>query len=464
MPWRTFGRAGAVLGAAASPGARLGAARAWPSRVPRGGARRAAALLARARRSASRSSGVRARRWPRRARAAALRSFGGRAAAPARRRAPPRPGRSAASSAGSAASAPRRRRSSASAGSSAAASGRLGGLGGLFGRARSRGSRQPSLLVRMSMPRSRATVSARARSRLAVPQAGGVLQLARWRAGSAGRTAPGARSRCARRARRRRGRAVPWPVIDWSSSRMTNLVLTGSLWPARRIASRARCSGTPASSNITRPGLTTATQPSGEPLPEPMRVSAGFLVTGLSGIDVDPDLAATLDLAGHRDTGGLDLAVGEPAGLERLEAVLAELHLGLAARQPGPAPAVLLAVLDALGGQHQRPPPPPRRRRRRRRGHRRRRRPPPPPAAATAAATAAAAAADRRHGRRRGRRRRPTAAATAAAAAAATAAAAAAAHRRRRAPPRPPPRSSPPAVLARSLHARSGRRRCSPRA
>jgi hypothetical protein len=42
-------------------------------------------------------------------------------------------------------------------------------------------------------------------------------------------------------------------------------------------------SGTPASSNITRPGFTTATQPSGEPLPEPMRVSAGFWVTGLSG-------------------------------------------------------------------------------------------------------------------------------------------------------------------------------------
>ena len=42
-------------------------------------------------------------------------------------------------------------------------------------------------------------------------------------------------------------------------------------------------SGTPASSNITRPGLTTATQCSGEPLPEPMRVSAGFWVTGLSG-------------------------------------------------------------------------------------------------------------------------------------------------------------------------------------
>src|SRR6266576_3068584 len=49
------------------------------------------------------------------------------------------------------------------------------------------------------------------------------------------------------------------------------------------MASRASGSGTPASSNMTRPGLTTATQPSGEPLPDPMRVSAGFLVTGLSG-------------------------------------------------------------------------------------------------------------------------------------------------------------------------------------
>ena len=40
---------------------------------------------------------------------------------------------------------------------------------------------------------------------------------------------------------------------------------------------------TPASSNKTVPGLTTATQYSGLPLPLPMRVSAGFLVYGLSG-------------------------------------------------------------------------------------------------------------------------------------------------------------------------------------
>ena len=32
-----------------------------------------------------------------------------------------------------------------------------------------------------------------------------------------------------------------------------------------------------------RPGRTTATHPSGEPLPDPIRVSAGFLVYGLSG-------------------------------------------------------------------------------------------------------------------------------------------------------------------------------------
>src|SRR3954466_15579863 len=61
------------------------------------------------------------------------------------------------------------------------------------------------------------------------------------------------------------------------------LVLTGSLCPARRMALRASSSDTPDISNITRPGLTTATQPSGEPLPAPLRVSGGFFVNGLSG-------------------------------------------------------------------------------------------------------------------------------------------------------------------------------------
>src|SRR5207302_9161619 len=66
-----------------------------------------------------------------------------------------------------------------------------------------------------------------------------------------------------------------------------------------------------------------------------------------------PHLAATLDLARHRDTRSLDLAVGDPSALQRLEAVLAELDLDLTARDPPPAAAVLLAVLDALGREHQ---------------------------------------------------------------------------------------------------------------
>src|SRR5688572_18100959 len=71
----------------------------------------------------------------------------------------------------------------------------------------------------------------------------------------------------------------------WSgmSCRVKNLVRIGSLCAARRMASFATSSATPDISNSTRPGLTTATQPSGDPLPDPILVSAGFLVNGLSG-------------------------------------------------------------------------------------------------------------------------------------------------------------------------------------
>src|SRR4051812_26179649 len=62
-----------------------------------------------------------------------------------------------------------------------------------------------------------------------------------------------------------------------------NRVRTGSLADARASAFLARSSLIPSISNSTRPGFTTATQPSGLPFPLPMRVSAGFLVIGLSG-------------------------------------------------------------------------------------------------------------------------------------------------------------------------------------
>src|SRR3954466_10354857 len=69
--------------------------------------------------------------------------------------------------------------------------------------------------------------------------------------------------------------------------------------------------------------------------------------------DVDPDLPAALDLARHRDTGGLDLAVGDPGRLERLQAVVAELHGRLTLRKPTTAAALVLSVLHFLRQQHQ---------------------------------------------------------------------------------------------------------------
>src|SRR4051794_9193257 len=69
----------------------------------------------------------------------------------------------------------------------------------------------------------------------------------------------------------------------YSAMRSTKRVLIGSLAAASDSASRAVCTATPSISKITRPGLTRATHNSGEPLPEPMRTSAGFFDTGTSG-------------------------------------------------------------------------------------------------------------------------------------------------------------------------------------
>ncbi len=81
------------------------------------------------------------------------------------------------------------------------------------------------------------------------------------------------------------------PIFSRSAF-VANLHLIGSLCEARRIASRATSSVMPSISNITLPGLTTATQYSGLPFRSP-RVSAGFSVMGLSGEYLDPDLTAS---------------------------------------------------------------------------------------------------------------------------------------------------------------------------
>src|SRR5712692_3498738 len=78
----------------------------------------------------------------------------------------------------------------------------------------------------------------------------------------------------------------------------------------------------------------------------------GLLGHRLVGEDADKDLPAALDAAGQRHPRRLDLTVGDPARLERLEPELAEgqgrAALGLALH----AAALGLPVLDPLGHQH----------------------------------------------------------------------------------------------------------------
>src|SRR5215813_185018 len=78
----------------------------------------------------------------------------------------------------------------------------------------------------------------------------------------------------------------------------------------------------------------------------------GLLGHRLVREDANEDLPAALDAAGEGDAGRLDLAVGDPARLERLEPEIAE---GQARSALGLAPhaaALGLAILDALGHQH----------------------------------------------------------------------------------------------------------------
>src|SRR5215211_6745742 len=69
-------------------------------------------------------------------------------------------------------------------------------------------------------------------------------------------------------------------------------------------------------------------------------------------VDVDPHLAATLDVPGHRDTSRLDLAVRHVRRLQRLDAEFAERDPGAALGGPVTIRVVLLAVLDPARDQH----------------------------------------------------------------------------------------------------------------
>ena len=120
------------------------------------------------------------------------------------------------------------------------------------------------------------------------------------------------------------------------AKRVANFVRIGSFAAASRIASRASVSVTPSISNSTRPGPDDAHPLLGRAL---ALAHAGFLrLLGdrLVGEHAHPDLAAALDEAGHRDARRLDLPIGQPARLERLQPVVAERHVGPAPRLAAP--------------------------------------------------------------------------------------------------------------------------------
>src|SRR5271155_2548317 len=79
---------------------------------------------------------------------------------------------------------------------------------------------------------------------------------------------------------------------------------------------------------------------------------SGLLGDRLVGEEAHPDLATTLDETRHRDTAGLDLAVGDVTALHGLEAEVAEREIGAAPRLAAHAAALLLAIFDLLWHQH----------------------------------------------------------------------------------------------------------------
>ena len=132
----------------------------------------------------------------------------------------------------------------------------------------------------------------------------------------------------------------------------TNFVLIGSLWPARRIASRAIGSGHARHLEHDAARLDDRDPVVRRALARAHADLGRLLRDRLVREDPDPDTATALDVMGHGAARGLDLAAGEPADLLGHEAEVAEADRRAALGQAGAASALDLAVLDPLGHQH----------------------------------------------------------------------------------------------------------------
>src|SRR5918996_3300793 len=90
----------------------------------------------------------------------------------------------------------------------------------------------------------------------------------------------------------------------------------------------------------------------GVPLARALPSLGRLLGHGLVWEDVDPDLAATADMARHRDSGRLDLTIGDPARFDGHEPVVTVVYGRPTLAQTPHATALLLAVLDLAWLQH----------------------------------------------------------------------------------------------------------------
>ena len=135
-------------------------------------------------------------------------------------------------------------------------------------------------------------------------------------------------------------------------SRDTKRHFIGSLWIARRMASRATFSSHTGELEHHATGLDVGDPPLRRTLTGTHAGLGRLLGQRTVRVDVDPDLSATLDVPGHGDTGRLDLTVRHVGRLQGLDAVLAEGDRVATLGRTVAVRVVLLAVLDAPRDQH----------------------------------------------------------------------------------------------------------------